>query len=127
MELVIQAGLPFITLTVAYRGASLDIPDVLLDTGSAGTLLSADLMARIGIVPEPSDSLHTVRGVGGTEVVFPRTVDYLQLDNRQVSDFLVEIGAVDYGFPLNGILGMDYLTQIGAIINLRRREITFAP
>ena len=30
-----------------------------------------------------------------------------------------------YGFEINGILGMDFLTQAGAIINLRELQIEF--
>jgi hypothetical protein len=33
---------------------------------------------------------------------------------------------MDYGFRINGILGMDFLTQAGAIINLQEMKIEFA-
>ncbi len=33
---------------------------------------------------------------------------------------------MDYGFEMNGILGMDFLMRAGAIINLREMSITFA-
>ena len=33
----------------------MDIPQVLVDTGSATTLLAADIVATIGIVPLPQD------------------------------------------------------------------------
>jgi hypothetical protein len=45
----------------------MDIPHVLVDTGSAATLLAADIVAALGIVPLPEDILHTLRGVGGTD------------------------------------------------------------
>ena len=32
---------------------------------------------------------------------------------------------MDYGFEINGILGMDFLTSIGAVINLRELNISF--
>jgi hypothetical protein len=31
----------------------------------------------------------------------------------------------NYSFEINGILGMDFLTASGAILNLREMEITF--
>lgn len=125
MQLMIQEQLPFITLTVTYRNETIDVPQVLLDTGSAGTILSADWMIKLGIEPEPSDILHTIRGVGGTEVVFTRRVDSVQIEDRQVKDFLIEIGGMDYGIALNGILGMDFLIQTGAVINLNTGQLTF--
>lgn len=33
---------------------------------------------------------------------------------------------MDYGFEINGILGMDFLINAGAIINLRSMTIEFA-
>ena len=104
----------------------MDIAQVLVDTGSATTLLAADIVTTIGIVPLPQDVLHTLRGVGGTEVVFTRRLDALQIDERRLTNFEIEVGGMDYGFEMHGILGMDFLTRAGAIINLREMTITFA-
>lgn len=32
---------------------------------------------------------------------------------------------MDYGFEINGILGMDFLTEAKAIINLQAMSLTF--
>jgi hypothetical protein len=125
MQLTLKDDLPFVTIKVAHNGIEIEITDVLVDTGSAGTILSADLVAQIGIVPEPTDPLMTIRGIGGREVVFTRRIDYLQLDQQRLPQFATEIGGMDYGFEINGILGMDSLTQAGAIINLRHLSLDF--
>lgn len=125
MQLVLKDDLPFITIKVVYRGMEIEIPNILVDTGSASTLLSADLVAKIGLVPEPGDTLYTIRGVGGTEVVFTRQVDYLQIDQQRLLQFQIEVGGMDYGFEINGILGMDGLRQAGTIINLRDLRLEF--
>jgi hypothetical protein len=126
MQLTLKEGLPFVSVTLAYRGATLTVPEVLVDTGSASTILSANQVAQIALIPESEDILHTVRGVGGSEAVFTRRVDRLYVDNQVVENFEIEIGGMEYGFAINGILGMDYLTQVGAIINLHTRAIEFA-
>ena len=33
-------------------------------------------------------------------------------------DFSIEVGVMDYGFEVNGILGMDFMKGVGAIIDL---------
>ena len=126
MRLTLKDDLLFVTLALVYRGATLVVPDVLVDTGSAGTILSANLVAQVALIPEPGDILHTVRGVGGSEAVFARRVDRLQVDNQAVENFEVEIGGMEYGFGINGILGMDYLVRVGAIINLHTLAMEFA-
>ncbi len=126
MQLTLKNDLPFGTVTVNHQGETVTIPDVLVDTGSATTIFSADMMALVHIVPLPEDRLFTIRGVGGTEVVFTRTIEHLQFGAHTLSNFDVEIGGMDYGFEINGILGMDFLRRAGAIINLRDLTIDFA-
>ncbi len=127
MQLTLKDDLPFVTLTLIYRGATLVVPEVLVDTGSASTVISANQVAQVALVPESNDILHTVRGVGGSEAVFTRRVDRLQIDNHAIEDFEIEIGGMEYGFAISGILGMDYLVRVGAIINLKTLAIEFAP
>ena len=126
MPLTLRDNLPYTTITVTYQGTTMDIPQVLVDTGSATTLLAADIVATIGIAPLPQDVLHTLRGVGGTEVVFTRRLDSIQVGERRLTDFDIEVGGMDYGFEMHGILGMDFLTRAGAMINLREMTIAFA-
>ncbi len=125
MQLSLKDDLPFVTVTVAHKGAITTITDVLVDTGSASTILAADKVKAIQIAPEPSDILYTIRGIGGGEVVFNRKVDCLQVGECRLPEFAIEVGGMDYGFDINGILGMDFLTRAGAMINLREMEIEF--
>ena len=125
MHLTLRDDLLFVTVSVVAQGRRVDIPDVVVDTGSGSTMLSADRLSTIGVNPEPDDILYTVRGVGGTEVVFVRSVERLQVGTKAVCDFDVEVGGVDYGFDLNGIPGMDFLLQTGAVINLRHLTLSF--
>jgi hypothetical protein len=126
MQLSLKDNLPFTTVAVGYQGIASDIPNILIDTGSATTILAADAVALIQIAPSPQDTLYAICGVGGSEVVFSRRIDYVQLGDFRIPDFEVEIGGMDYGFEINGILGMDFLTRAGAIINLHEMKIEFA-
>lgn len=101
------------------------VPDVLIDTGSASTVVAADSVVALGIVPESTDVLRTLRGVGGREVVFTRILDQIRVGECGLEQFLVEIGGMDYGFNINGILGMDFLSRSRAVIDLGRQAIDF--
>lgn len=125
MRLTLRDNLIFVTVRVTIRGQDVEIADVVLDTGSASTLLAADCLAAIGVAPSPEDVLYTVRGVGGTEVVFARKVECLQVGTKSMQHFEVEIGGMDYGFALKGILGMDFLLQTGAVIDLNTLTLNF--
>lgn len=126
MQFALRDNLPFTTAVVGYRGKVVEVQDVLIDTGSGGTVLSADIVSMIEIMPEAEDILHTIHGVGGSEVVFTRKIDYLKVGEHRLGDFEIEVSGMDYGFKINGILGMDFLIGAGAIIDLREMNIYFA-
>ena len=125
MQFVRKSNLPFVTVSVTHAGQTVTISDVLIDTGSAATILAIDSLAPLGIQPEPNDTLYNIRGVGGSEVVFLRRIDVVTVGNQALNDFEIEVGGMDYGFEINGILGMDYLTTARATISLADDTIVF--
>ena len=122
MNIQVRDGLPYVTVTLLYSGQQLDLANVLLDTGSAGSLLAADQVLAVGLQYEADDPVQRIRGIGGAEFVFVKRIDRLSVGELQVSDFAIEVGAMDYGFAIDGIIGTDFLLQVGAIIDLSRLE-----
>jgi hypothetical protein len=118
MQLTLRDDLPFTRIGLTYAGNEIEIDDVLVDTGSATTVLGAHAVADVGIQPEMEDMLVTIRGVGGIETVYIRRVQALRIGQRVVENAEIEIGGMNYGFRINGVLGMDILIQTGAIIDL---------
>ena len=126
MQLISRHELVYVTATLTYRGTTVEIPDVLVDTGAASTVINADLAADAGIYLGPSDQLLRLRGVGGHEHVFMRSVDRFAVGDHGLDGFDLEIGEMDYGFELGGIMGMDFLRTAGALIDLGKLTIDFA-
>lgn len=124
MNLSIRYELPFVTVTIRYKGRNLELDNVLLDTGSAGTLFHVERLMTIGLLMEPEDMIRRIRGVGGTEFVFSKRVDELSVGDLSVSHFDIEVGAMDYGFDLDGIIGLDFLRAVRAKIDLGALTIT---
>ena len=126
MKIRIRNGLPFISTTLIHHSQRVTLKNVLLDTGSAGSIFSADKVAGIGLTYEPNDFVHRIRGVGGSEFVFTKPVGVLKVGDLKVEKFEIEIGAMDYGFDMDGIIGLDFLTKVGALIDLDRKELVSA-
>ena len=124
MKLKLDGGLPFITIEAGWRQSSLKLESVLLDAGSASTVLSADRLSTLGIKLEPEDPIHRIVGVGGGEFVYCKRLPWVTLGNCRALDFPVEIGAMSYGFRIDGILGMDLMQQIGLLIDLHKLEVS---
>jgi hypothetical protein len=124
MKIRLEGRLPFVTVSLSHGGRDLGLDRVLLDTGSAASVFSADEVSYLGLVPEPTDVLRRVVGVGGGEFVFSKRIARLALGDLDATDFEIQIGAMDYGFPIQGIVGMDFLLKAAAIIDLGRLEIS---
>ncbi|MCP4662725.1 MAG: clan AA aspartic protease [bacterium] len=100
---------------------------MVLDTGSAGSVFSADELAQIGILPGLEDKIHRVRGVGGFEFVYSKRIESIALGTMRVDDFEIQVGAMQYGFPLQGIVGMDFLLDTKAIVDLESLDPYMVP
>jgi predicted aspartyl protease len=123
MKIQLKDGLPFVSTQLTYQGRRITLENVLLDTGSAGSIFPTDRVMSIGVEYEADDFVYRIRGVGGEEFVFAKRLDRVALGNLEVEDFEIEIGLMDYGFEIDGILGMDFLIEVGAILNLERLEV----
>ncbi|MCC6803159.1 MAG: aspartyl protease family protein [Anaerolineae bacterium] len=119
----ITDGLPLVAATIRANGQELLLENLLLDTGSGGTVLKADHLIRLGVVPLPTDRLRFLRGVGGDEAVIEKTIDALQVGSLAVEPFIVQMGAMDYGVPMDGIVGLDFLYRAHAIIDFGALQV----
>jgi predicted aspartyl protease len=124
VKLDLKYGLPFCTVKLSYNGKYKFIDNVLLDTGSGGTVFKMDVVEEIGITIEDDDVIETISGVGGSEFVYKKDIDSITLGDLELNNFKIEVGVMDYGFEINVILGMDFLKKVGAIINLDEMKVT---
>lgn len=123
MKLRLEHRLPYVSVAIRYGGREQTFDDILLDTGSAGSVFGADAVASLGIEPEGNDRIRRILGVGGSEFVYCKTVASLRLGELEVEDFEIQVGALGYGFPLDGIVGMDFLLATRAVVDLGQLEI----
>ncbi len=96
---------------------------VLIDTGSAGTVIPVDTAIDLDLGPGWEDELIRIRGIGGTEFVYLKNIDTVAVGSLIVCNLKVEVGTMDYGFEINGILGMDFFIESKAIIDLNNFEL----
>jgi len=123
VRLIFRHDLAFVTATLTYEGSTVEIANVLIDTGAAST---ADLASEAGINVKPEDTLRRLRGVGGHEHVFVRRVDHFAIGSDGIDQFELEIGEMDYGFEIGGMFGMDFLRARDAVIDFANESIELA-
>ncbi|AVP63422.1 hypothetical protein C3B64_03760 [Clostridium botulinum] len=124
VKLQLKHGLPFCSIKLIYKDKEMILDNILLDTGSGGTVLKMDKVEEVGITIEENDIIETISGVGGSEFVYKKYVNSISIGDLILDNFKVEIGVMDYGFEINGIIGMDFLKSLGAIIDLDKMIVT---
>lgn len=117
MKLDVNYGLPIVSIIIQFRGQKMTLEKVLLDTGSAGTIFKADIVEAVGVVPESEDIVDTIQGVGGIEYVYTKNFDAIYFDGLCIDDFQVEIGSMDYGLEIDGIIGFDFIRTASLVID----------
>ena len=123
MKLRMVEGLPFVDIKLIHDRKQVILSDILIDTGSESSLISVDIAIELGLDPGLEDKIYTIRGVGGVEYVYEKCIDCVEVGEISASNLNIQIGAMDYGFAINGILGMDFLLQNKVIIDLNKLEL----
>ena len=65
MKISFDGQLITTSLIVTFRGKTLQIDDVIIDTGSSHTVISPDILEEIGVTYENGDTIYEAYGIGG--------------------------------------------------------------
>ncbi|MGO4540504.1 retropepsin-like aspartic protease [Paenibacillus sp. 2TAB19] len=116
------------SMTICYKGRSLTVDNLVIDTGAAHSLLSSDIVSEIGIHFENGDTLVRSFGIGGDEYSFQKQIDEIQLGNFNMKDIRIDFGVFhdDINY-INGLIGLDILKGGNMVIDLMRMEMYPAP
>lgn len=112
------------SLVLSYKGKSLKIDNLVIDTGAAHTLLSSDIVSQIGIKFENGDKVVRSFGIGGDEYSFQKRVDHVQLGSYVLENIPLDFGVFHEGINhINGLIGLDLLKSGEMIIDLKKMEM----
>ncbi|WP_219620151.1 retroviral-like aspartic protease family protein [Bacillus canaveralius] len=101
------------------------IENIVIDTGAAETIFSPDVVEEIGIFAELDDYVHSFYGVGGSLYnFFSKQVDGVNLGSVNLSKVKLDFGVIDPQGHINGLLGLDILMKLNAVIDLRKLALS---
>lgn len=124
MDIQFRDGLLFTSMRLSFRGVSKVIENIVLDTGAAETIISPDIVEDIGIIAEPNDALSSFYGVGGSiHNFFSKEIDEVSFGGTKMKMIKMDFGVIDPKGCINGLLGLDLLMEMGAIIDLKNLKL----
>ncbi|NEN83156.1 hypothetical protein G3T11_12695 [Paenibacillus elgii] len=125
MRLRLEHGLPLVSFSCTYQEKTIEMSNVLFDTGCASTIFDTDLLAKIGLYLDMiNGTAKRMYGVGGaSELCYEQIVDSLQIGNIMLPSFKLQLGMTREPYGFDGILGIDFMTAVGLKIDFKTMNI----
>lgn len=123
MNIKYEHGLLFIDLDIEYKGKSITIKNVVIDTGASHTVISPDVVQSIGISASVTDKFITMYGIGGEHYAYRKGVDSISICGNSVKDIEIDFGIIDEDGSINGLLGLDILLKLGVCLDLNNFKL----
>jgi hypothetical protein len=125
MKIEMYNGLPTISITLKYKSGSIQLEQVLIDTGCLISIFDTDLVDPTGLYIQ-GDNGRAVRmhGVGGqSEVCYQQSVSGLYLDEYLLNDFQIQLGMTKIPYGFDAILGIDFFSRFNLKLDFESYSI----
>ncbi len=98
-------------------------PKLLIDTGSAYTVVSQELLEFIGSGPAVAPRRQRIITGSGYEVVPVVSVKTFNCFGKSLRDFTILGHTLPFGVYVDGLLGMDFLSKFDVEIKTKAGEV----
>jgi hypothetical protein len=125
--LKLESGLPIVSFTCTYQEKTIELKNVLFDTGCASTIFDTDLLANIGLYLDLiNGTAKRMYGVGGaSELCYEQVVEGLQIGTIILPSFKLQLGMTREPYGFEGILGIDFMTAVGLKVDFKKMNIEY--
>ena len=118
MDVYIFDGLICTDVIITFDGKTKMLKNVAIDTGAVQSILNSVLVEDIGIIPGISDKPVKTRGIGGEMKFFYRKIDKLTIGSIPFENVMIDFGNIDPKGEIAGLIGLDILRELKAIIDV---------
>ncbi len=98
-------------------------PKLLIDTGSAYTIISQEILEFIGSSPVTTRKRQRIITGSGYEIVPVVTVASFSCFGKTIRNFSLLGHTLPYGVYVDGLLGMDFLSMFNIEIKIKSGEV----
>ena len=120
VDVYFDGQLIYASLKLTYKGNSMVVDKLVVDTGAAKSFISVDAVEEINIVFEDGDYITTVYGIGCPDNSFQKYIDIVEFGSTKLNNYMIDFGAFHDEYDINGLIGLDILRDAGVIIDLKR-------
>lgn len=118
-KLQYKKGLLYTSIELKFKGKSIIIEDVIIDTGASHTIIATEYLEEMDTPLLDEDELVKATGYGGTVCYSVRKrLDEMRCGNLVLEDIKLDFGVIDPRDRINGLIGLDFLIGAKTIIDL---------
>lgn len=99
------------------------LENVVIDTGAVQSILNNRFVLDIGINPKFVDEFRMTYGIGGKMAYFCRKIDKIKIGDFELTDFKIDFGDIDPKEEIQGLIGLDLLKSMRALIDVEIPEL----
>lgn len=121
MKINMCEGLPIVSIVLTYKGVTMFLNNVLLDTGCSTTIFDTDEVEKIGLIIDRKNGRpRRMYGVGGeSELCYEQSVSDIKINESLFDSFQLQLGISKETYGFNAILGVDFMTESGSVIDFK--------
>ncbi len=105
-------------ITISFRGKEKVLKNVVVDTGAAQSIINSLAVEDIDIIPEYVGEISTTFGIGGEMAFFTKIVDSFKVADIEFTSLELDFGEIDSKGELMGLIGLDILEKLRAVIDV---------
>lgn len=118
-KIKLEHGLLYTSVKVFYKGRVKNINKVVIDTGASHSIISTDAVEELGLDIEDTDEIIVSVGIGGKQFSIIKQVDGVEFNGFRIDNCKIDIGEINFGGAINGLLGLDLLMKAEVILDLK--------
>ncbi|MGD6968294.1 retropepsin-like aspartic protease [Rossellomorea vietnamensis] len=93
MKISFDGQLITTSLKVTFQGRTLQVEDMIIDTGSSHTVISPDVLEEIGVTYENGDDIYEAYGIGGSVPFYTKVMDEIIIDRITLKNIEIDVGS----------------------------------
>ena len=112
-----------LTRTAVSGKDGIRVLKLLVDTGSTYTILPFEILEAIGCAPSLAQERVRLTTASGNIMAPIVEVEWFHSLGDRINNFRVVAYTLSFGTYIDGLLGMDFLTKIKAVIKVAEKSI----
>ena len=125
MKIYKYDGLLCTDISITFGEKTKVLNNIVIDTGAVQSIINSLVVEDLDIVPRFLDELSTTIGIGGEMSFFSKLIDEVKISDKVFKSIEMDFGEIDSKGEIMGLIGLDILEKLRAVIDIEISNIYY--